>query len=122
MPWTLTVISINPTRRKLTVLFSAVPSGAYVAGGDVVDLTAPIDSSYLGYKCPSVVPDVLECVSGMTGNSGEGVTAGLTPATCKMKFFSSTDTELAAGAYSATQLADGNIKFQAEWKGMTTRA
>jgi hypothetical protein len=88
------------------VSFNLIPSGNYVAGGDIVDFTKAVqDPAFFGTVpyIPSDQGPIDFDVWDAGGNIANGVfpVAGSTQSNNKVKFTSAFNTELAAGAYPA---------------------
>lgn len=104
--------AVDFTRRRKRRQLEITMSGNYAAGGDTLDLTKATNPSYLqgaGFSNVPVLSDVT------VKNSPDGYTAefvpGTTLANSKIKFMSTADTELAAGAYPANLAA---VKLELE--------
>lgn len=108
MPFLLTALPADHTRRKIIRRIKIVPTGSY-ASPDPIDLTAITNPNFHSNAFVSTVPTIdqltLESVPG--GYDCQIVPgAGNTLATAfAVKFFSTAGTEIAAAAYPAALLA-----------------
>lgn len=106
MPIALAVDSVDVSRRKRRIAYIPTLTGSYPTNGDTLDFSAATNPKFLtGAGVPQTVPDLIEAEGSFDGMAITPV-RGTTNANSKLKCFSSNDTELAAGAYSANQKAD----------------
>lgn len=120
---TVQVQNIVKLQNSILVFGLLVPSGNYVSGGDIVDFTSPSAAPVLlgpgGPSIPSSGPalkfdtwmesgDITYFLSQIIGTAMNNN---------KLRVFTATATELAAGAYPAALLAD-QIGFLAVFKAL----
>ncbi|HEV2709144.1 MAG TPA: hypothetical protein VGU67_02925 [Edaphobacter sp.] len=99
---TLVAVSSSNSRRQKTIKIKATPVGSYVAGGDVIDLTAITDPTFQGSCFPGSVPNVVQIDNTPAGYSAEivaGSSAGLVAPGTVTPTPSTTGGTLAAGNY-----------------------
>ncbi|MGH9393570.1 MAG: hypothetical protein ACRD1E_05320 [Terriglobales bacterium] len=94
-------LDVDVTRRRVRRVLSLVFSGNYATGGDTLDLTAATNPNGLaGAKAFG-----RNTAASSVGNVPDGYTAELLAGTAlnnwKVKWFTASNTELAAGAYPA---------------------
>lgn len=96
---------IDYTRRRKRRSLTITPSGNYVVGGDTLDLTKTTNPNFIASSSFAGVPQ-----NSISQNAPGGYTAefipGATLAACKVKYYASDGTELAAGAYPAALTGD----------------
>ena len=110
MPFSLVALYSTNSRRTKTIEVTATPTGAYTPGGDPIDLTTLVDTTFQGNCFPGSVPKVIKIENSAVGYTAEIIATGTVPATLsnayKMKVFSGGGAELPAAAYPAGLLAD----------------
>jgi hypothetical protein len=95
------LIALDPTRRSVRRTLGLTFSGNYTAGGDTLDLTATANPNGLeGAKAFSLNPVVYGVRNVPDGYTAE-IVAGAALNAWKVKWFTASNTELAAGAYPA---------------------
>jgi hypothetical protein len=95
------LIAIDPTRRNVRRTLALTFSGDYATGGDALDLTATANPNGLeGAKAFSLNPTVYGVRNVPDGYTSE-IVAGAAPNAWRVKWFTASNTELAAGAYPA---------------------
>lgn len=112
MSLTIALKAVDVTRRSRIMRFAATPTGNYATGGDTVDFTTASNPNNEPHPIPDRIPEHSEVsfLNNMEGNQPKWV-KGTTLANSKVKFYSSAETELAAGAYSANDKAQP-IEFE----------
>ncbi|HVA62318.1 MAG TPA: hypothetical protein VNF74_01235 [Terriglobales bacterium] len=104
--------SIDVTRRKVRRTLNLTLSGSYATGGDTLDLTATTNPNNLeGAKAFGRVPTVY-AVANLPDGYGAEIVAGAALNNWKMKWFTASNTELAAGAYPAGLSGATDIEVQ----------
>lgn len=113
MSLTSTALAVEYNRRRRVLRLQIAFVGNYTPGGDVLDLTAILNPNFQpnvgvsGFNIPALTNfKIARPVAGY----GFEVVAGSAPAVLatafKIKVFTTAATEFAAGAYSASLLAD----------------
>jgi hypothetical protein len=101
MPIASALVDINPTRSRATRTLALTMSGNYATGGDTLDLTATTNPNNIaGAKAFGRVPAVSRVNNVPDGYSAE-VVPGAALNNWKVKWFTASNTEVAAGAYPA---------------------
>lgn len=103
---TLTLVSMEPSRRINKWHYRAVPTGAtYASGGDVVDFTAATVKAGAGHAVPDYIPtkDQVSFESASLDFAQAVFVVGTTLKNAKIKVLASADTEISS--YSAGQQA-----------------
>lgn len=110
MALTLTINSVDSIG-NLYVFGTIAVSGSYPTGGDIIDFTT------VAHRLGASQAALQVWASGSTGDTYSYV-RGATPtmANGKLKISTTSNTELAAGAYAARFTGDTNIQFQAIFK------
>lgn len=93
------------TRRKKHIDVLVTPSGNYVSGGDIFNLTAITNPKLLSGVKPATLPQVGIVLNAPGGYYAEFI-MGTTMTNCKLKVYTSGGAELAAAAYPAALLAN----------------
>jgi hypothetical protein len=110
MALTLTVTSVDAIS-NLYVFGTIAVSGSYATGGDTLDFTS------LANRIGASQAPFQVWVNGSTGDAYSFVRAASpTLANGKLKINTTSNTELAAGAYAARFTGDTNIQFEAMFK------
>ena len=107
MALALTVQKVTMDLRDKELSISAVASGNYTAGGDTVNLTSLLNpknfsNALAGY--PGKIEDF--SIEQMPAGYGGELIPGTTLANWKLKIFTTSNTELGAGAYPAAITGD----------------
>ncbi len=111
----VTLIALKPdySRRRKTNRIKIVPTGNYATGGQVLDLTALTNPNFypnVGVSAFNIPPLEDLIVTRVPAGYTAEIVAGTDPTALatafKLKLFTAPDTELAAGAYPASLLAD----------------
>lgn len=103
----LEVVDVDGTRRRKRIRYKVTPSANYAAGGDVVDFTAATNPKNLAGAFMGRFPVATEvAVIGNLNGGQPDFVVGTTLANAKVKLLDSLNTEHAAGAYTAGELAD----------------
>ncbi|HUX66385.1 MAG TPA: hypothetical protein VMV31_02735 [Terriglobales bacterium] len=106
------LVSIDVTRRKVRRTLNLALSGNYATGGDTLDLTATTNpNNFEGAKAFGRVPAVYGVENAPDGYSAE-IVAGAALNNWKVKWFTASNTELAAGAYPAGLSGAADIRVQ----------
>jgi hypothetical protein len=108
----LAVVSVDNTRRKKRITYAATFSANYATGGDTIDFTAATDPKFKNARIPAVPPELIEVNGNPGGHGAEGV-VGAANNNSKIKLYSASGTELAAGAYVAAVTGDTNVTITA---------
>jgi hypothetical protein len=113
MAATLVALTPDYTRRRKRNRIKITPTGNYAAGGQVIDLTALTNPNFLpnvgisGFNIPALSDVAITKVpAGYTAEMVAGTNTAALATAFKLKIFTAPDTELAAGAYPASLLAD----------------
>ena len=115
MPIASSLVSMDPTRRFVRRTLNLVFSGAYPTGGDTLDLTATTNPNGLeGAKAFALNPTVYGVRNLPDGYTAE-IIAGAALNSWKVKWYTASNTELAAGVYPAgiSGAADVQIEISA---------
>lgn len=104
----LTAVKADIGLRNKELILSAVASGNYVTGGDTINLTVIADPNHIGPNCQAGYPGKIDdySVEQMPVGYGGELIPGTTLANWKLKIFTTSNTELAAGAYPAAITGD----------------
>ena len=95
------LVSVDPTRRFVRRTLNLVFSGNYTTGGDTLDLTATTNPNSLeGARAFSLVPAQFAVQNVPDGYTAE-ILAGSALNNWKVKWYTASNTELAAAAYPA---------------------
>jgi len=101
MPFTVTLLSVEASRRAVRRTYKIVPTNStYPTGGDTIDFTAVTVGAGQGHPVPDYPPTKDQVIFNDTcaGNIPEFV-IGTTLKNAKIKFYSSAGTELANATY-----------------------
>lgn len=91
---------VDITRRRKVVRVTITPSGSYTTGGDILNLTGMSNPNWLVGAFMAALPNDSALCNSPNGYNAEFI-PGTTLANGKMKFFSSSGTEIAATTYPA---------------------
>ncbi len=109
------LIALDPTRRSVRRTLALAFSGNYPTGGDALDLTATANpNGFEGAHAFSLNPAVYGVRNVPDGYTAE-ILPGAAPNAWKVKWYTASNTELAAGAYPAgiSGAADVQIEISA---------
>jgi hypothetical protein len=108
MALAITITAMDAAADNVYVFGTLAASGNYSTGGDTLDFTT------VGAQIPASQAPVQVWAGGTTGDSYSFVRAGSpTLANGKIKINTTSNTELASGAYPARITGDTNIQFEA---------